>query len=547
MRKFLLLVLLFSLYGAACAQISPNCYWVQFTDKDGTPYSVDRPREFLSSRAIERRARYGVAVDELDIPVNESYLNAVAGCGARLLNPSKWLNGVTVEVLDDIVLEKLKDLPFVESMRRFEEEPGRAEFQDKFVVENMSMIAETNINKVKSDYYGYALTQIEQLNGIGLHEAGYTGSGILIGVCDGGFSGADELELFDAVRDEGRLLGTKDFVGDETVYSGTVHGTSVWGLIAGKLPDLYVGTAPDATFYLCKTENPRTETLIEEYNWVSAAEHLDSLGVDVISTSLSYVDFDYSSWNHSYSDLDGNTCVITVGAEIASSRGIMCVNSAGNDGELSWHWIGAPADAENVLTVGSVNDYGVRSSFSSVGPTYDGRIKPDVMAQGERIYVTTSTNNQFVAGAGTSYSTPVMAGITACLMQAMPNKNPVEVRDALRKSADKANNPDNNYGYGIPDAMKALAILSIDELSDDPNSMIKIFPNPSNGVIFSKICVEGLCNVKVFDCVGKCLYSNDIQRDNDELDTFLSELGAGVYIVGISNDSKKMSMKIIKY
>ncbi len=174
MRKFLLLVLLFSLYGAACAQISPNCYWVQFTDKDGTPYSVDRPREFLSSRAIERRARYGVAVDELDIPVNESYLNAVAGCGARLLNPSKWLNGVTVEVLDDIVLEKLKDLPFVESMRRFEEEPGRAEFQDKFVVENMSMIAETNINKVKSDYYGYALTQIEQLNGIGLHEAGYT-------------------------------------------------------------------------------------------------------------------------------------------------------------------------------------------------------------------------------------------------------------------------------------------------------------------------------------------------------------------------------------
>ncbi|MGN0032893.1 MAG: S8 family peptidase [Candidatus Limimorpha sp.] len=547
MRKIFLLFLLCAVGEIVCAQISINKYWIQFTDKDDTPYSVDRPREFLSARAIERRARYGVAIDELDIPVNESYINAVAECGATVLNPSKWLNGVTVEVLDDTVLEKLKALPFVDSMRRFEEKEGRAEENGKFALENKSMVSGTAVNKVKSDYYGYALTQIEQLNGIGLHDAGYTGNGILIGICDGGFSGAEELDLFEPVRNEGRLLGTKDFVGHESVYNSTVHGTSVWGIIAGKIPDLYVGTAPDAYFYLCKTENTRSETLIEEYNWVSAAEHLDSLGVDVINTSLSYVDFDNFSWDHSYSDMDGNTCVITIGAEIACSRGILCVNSAGNNGELSWHWIGAPADGETVFTIGSVNNYGERSAFSSVGPTYDGRIKPDVMALGERIYVTTSTNNEFLPGSGTSYSSPVMAGIAACLMQAMPNKNPVEIVDALRKSADRADNPDSDYGYGIPDAAKALALLSLDELSNDPDSMIKIFPNPSNGVISSRICVEGICHVQVFDCVGKCLYSNDIQRNNNDLDVFLTDLGAGMYLVNISNDSNKMSMKIIKY
>lgn len=551
MKKFLTIFALLTMVSAAFAQVAPNRYWVQFTDKNNSPYSIDRPEEFLSQRALDRRAKLNIAIDELDIPVNQAYIDAVAACGAQIINPSKWLNGVTIMTSDQSVVDAISALDFVSGLRSCTDDATKQEIKDKFYFERISkteVVADRG-NNGGSEYYGMAFDQINQINGIVLHEEGYTGEGILIGICDGGFAGADNIAVFAAAREEGRLIGTRDFVhGGTDVFNESSHGTSVWGLMGGKIEGTYVGTAPDAMYYLCRTEDVGTENIIEEYNWVSGVELLDSIGADIMNSSLGYITFDNPLMDHTYEQMDGVTNVITRGAEIACSRGLLVVNSAGNEGYdfNPWRWIGAPADGEHVFTIGAVGANGERAPFSSIGPTYDNRIKPDVMGHGYNVYVTGSMDDWFAQGSGTSYSSPVICGMTACLMQAMPDKNPQEIRDCIRNSSNNADNPDNFYGYGIPNYVVAMNNLGINEPENDNSKLMKIYPNPSNGVIFVDFEVKGDKNVQVFNQLGQMIYNVDIQYDNSQIEAFLTKLTSGVYIVKMTSKEKNITTKLIK-
>ena len=550
MRKFYLFItlLIIGVNVFAQTQVAPDKYWVQFADKNNTPYSIERPEEFLSERAIQRRVKYGVALDEKDIPVNPSYIEAVENAGATILNPSKWLNGVTVETYDDSVIEAIEKLPFVKKTRALYDEPL------KQLLKEESLLYETNIetivkNDVSRNHYGSAYTQIELLNGVSLHELGYRGEGMWIGICDSGYQGADVHDVFQNMRDENRLLGTKDFVyKNGIVYSDDHHGTACLSLMAGYMPDTYVGTAPKASYFLCRTENINSENVIEEYNWVSAAEFLDSLGIDVISTSLGYITFDDVQENHDYADFDGKTCVITIGAEIASSRGILCVAAAGNEGDTQFPYIGAPGDGKNVLTVGGVKADGQKTGFSSIGPTYDGRIKPDVMSFAYAVSVA-SPSGDFFESNGTSFAAPSLAGLAACFWQARNAVPENKIREVIKQSADNYSTPNGEYGYGIPDFKKALDMLNLENCDIfDEKSMFSVFPNPSNGVVELKLNSAENVSVQVFDVIGKMIYLYDNHCfDLQNVNAFLSSLNEGTYFVRVVGDNFSQISKLIKY
>ena len=529
------------------AQIAPEKYWIQFTDKNDTPYSMDKPEEFLSERAIQRRLDYNIAIDEYDLPVNPSYLEAIRNTGAVILNPSKWLNGVSVELTNNSIMKEIKSLPFVKNTRELEDDAFKQKLKEK--AQNVDKSDNFTGSPMRDEYYGFAYNQINQLNGIELHNMGYRGEGMIIGVCDGGFNDADNHKVFESVRDEGRLISTRDFVyKNGNVFTDSEHGTSCWSLMAGNVPGEYVGTAPMASYVLCRTEDVNRENVIEEYNWVSAAEFLDSLGVDVISTSLGYIFFDDSQMDHGYDDLDGKTAVITIGAEIAASKGILCVNAAGNDGANDFPYISAPADGKNVLTVGAVGIDGNRAYFSSVGPTSDGRIKPDVMANG---YGTTvaSVWDSYYDGSGTSYACPVLAGMVTCLWQANKHHPASAIRDVLRQNANNSSKPNNEYGYGIPDFMQALESLCVEEKTDVAvKPLISVYPNPSNGNVNIDIDVDGDLNMKVYDVMGKMLCDNVINKYNKTMmSEMLMSLNEGLYIINVVGEERSQIVKFIKY
>ncbi len=544
MKRFYFILIFFGFTLWTNAQIANNKYWVQFTDKDNSPYSIDNPEAFLSQRALQRRANQGIAIDEYDIPVNPQYLQAVADCGAELINPSKWLNGVTIHTTDPTVVEAINALEFVESVRCCEYNAEAQLIKERWLAKEMEMI-EAQI--AAKGYYGGGYTQIDQLNGIALHDSGFAGKGMVIAVLDGGFVGADTHHCFDNMREEGRLLGTRDFVyHSNNVYTQSSHGCSCLSTMAAYDPQNFVGTAPEASYYLIHTEDGDSENIIEEYNWVSGAEYADSLGVDVCSTSLGYITFDMSQWNHPFEHYDGKTAPMTIGAEIAASRGMLCLNSAGNEGD-SWNGectLGIPADAEHILTIGAVDENGARAYFSSVGPTYDGRIKPDVMAMGYNTFVA-GTGNSYYNGSGTSFSCPVMAGMATCLWQAFPNATASEIRDAVRECSNRYENPDNKYGYGIPDFQEALDLLPVHEIVKTDN-IISVYPNPSRGAVNVKLMEGAEANVNVCDYMGRQLFSYHFNGLNHTtLENELNGLSTGIYFISVSSESGNQTLKLV--
>ena len=548
MRKlsFLLLFLVVTMF--AQAQIATNIYWVQFKDKDNSPFSIDNPEAFLSDRALQRRANLGIAIDEYDLPVNPQYLQAVANCGAEILNPSKWLNGVSVYVTDPAVIDAINALDCVSAVRNCPNDLEAQEFKERWMAKEQS-VAETL--RGFRGYYGGGTTQITQINGLALHDSGYWGEGVIIAILDGGFVGTESHPAFDNMREEGRLLGTRDFVyGSTSVYSQSSHGTSCLSTMAAYVPNTFVGTAPKASYYLLHTEDGPNENIVEEYNWVSGAEYADSLGVDVCTTSLGYIDFDMSQWDHSQSHFDGHTAPMSIGVEIAVSRGMICLNSAGNEGE-PWGGgnqctLGIPADAEHVLTIGAVDGNGNRSSFSSVGPTYDGRIKPDVMAMGEGTFVASSDGNYY-NGNGTSFSTPVMAGAVACLRQARPYASVQEICDAIRACGNRADHPDSRYGYGIPDFSQALELLSVEEpIGNTPAHIISVYPNPSNGEVHVVLNDLHKAELTVYDIMGHKLYAYSFNGLNHtSFERYLNTLSNGVYFINAMSESRSETLKLV--
>lgn len=543
MKKLSLLLIVLVCGIFAQAQISTNIYWVQFTDKNNSPYSINNPEEFLSRRALDRRARLGIEIDEYDIPVNPQYLQAVADCGAELINPSKWLNGVSVYTANPSVIAAINALEFVEVVRNCPHYPEAQRDKEIWLANEMK---ESGKPVVSKDFYGGAHDQVFQLKINRLHDMGYDGTGVVIAILDGGFLSTSDYECFDAMRQEGRLLGVREFVyGVNDVYTQSTHGTSCLSTMAAYDPNYMVGTAYKASYYLIHTEDGRSESIVEEYNWVSGAEYADSLGVDLCTTSLGYIDFSESSqWNHTFEHFDGHTAPMTVGAEIAVSRGMICLNAAGNEGGGNCT-LGIPADAEHIITVGAVNASGQRASFSSVGPTYDGRIKPDVMAMGQGTYVASGYPGwmNYYNGDGTSFATPVLAGAVACLRQACPNASVQDICDAVRAAGSKANNPDNYYGYGIPDFTEVLQILDVEDVSFNGDDIIKVFPNPSKGKVNVSLKEGAVINdVSLYDMTGRVLYNNNNIND---LETVLNNLGSGVYTINVTSDDYTRTMKLV--
>jgi hypothetical protein len=507
MKKLSFLLLFFAASLFAEAQVATNIYWVQFTDKNDSPYSIDNPEDYLSPRALQRRANLGITIDAYDIPVNPQYLQAVADCGAQLINPSKWLNGVSVYTTDSNVIGAVNALPFVAEVRNCPNDLKAQELKERWMANEMKP---TTVNRGMNGFYGGAEAQVTQLKVNLLHDMGYDGTGVVVAVLDGGFIGTEEASCFDNMREEGRLLGVRDFVyGSSSVYSQSTHGTSCLSTMAAYDPNNMVGTAYKASYYLIHTEDGDTENIIEEYNWVSGAEYADSLGVDVCTTSLGYIDFDMSEWNHPFEHFDGKTAPMTIGAEIAASRGMICMNAAGNEGD-GVCTLGIPADAEHILTVGAVDGNGNRASFSSVGPTYDDRIKPDVMAMGQGTYVASGYGSwwPYYNGDGTSFATPVLAGAVTCLRQALPYTSVQELCDVIRASGDRADNPDSKYGYGVPDFSQALELLSVEEpMGNTPAHIITVYPNPSNGEVHVLLNDLHKAELTIYDFMGHKLHS----------------------------------------
>ena len=539
MKKLSFLLILFVTAVMAQAQIATNIYWVKFTDKNNSPYSIDNPSEYLSQRALERRARFGIEIDEYDIPVNPQYLQAVEACGAQLLNPSKWLNGVSVYTNSQAVVDAINALEFVETVRNCPNYPEAQRDKEIWLANEMKVSGKPVVSR---DFYGGAHTQVYQLRVNELHDMGYDGTGVHIAVLDGGFIGTDEHSTFDNMRAEGRLLGVRDFVyGSTSVYSQSTHGTSCLSTMAAYDPDNMVGTAPKASYYLFHTEDGGGENIVEEYNWVSGAELADSLGVDVCSTSLGYIDFDMPQWDHPFEHFDGHTAPMTIGAEIAASRGMLCMNSAGNEGEGTCT-LGIPADAEHIITVGAVDGQGYRAWFSSVGPTYDGRIKPDVMAMGEDTYVASGWGGYY-NGNGTSFSNPVLAGAVACLRQARPNASVQEICDALRAAGNNANNPNSYNGYGIPNFVTALGMLDIKDVEFDDNEVLSVFPNPSKGDVKVQL-KDGVdkSEMTVYDNIGRIIINT---KSVNELEATLNNLGSGIYTVKVDSESGSQTLKVV--
>lgn len=495
------LVLLFAVAFAMAANAQRvDKYWVSFTDKAApTEYRLDNPSAYLGPRALERRRRQNITIDSLDLPVCQQYVDALRAAGLMVQNKSKWLNGVAVFVPEWTDVSFLDTMAFVRSAQLVEtgledvpESSGGVELWSPY---RPGSYAEM----YSRAYYGHAYDQIAQLKGIDFHKAGYEGQGLIIGVCDGGFPGIDTIALMDTMRAEGRLLATRDFVwrGDN-VFSVHPHGTSVLSLMAGYRPGLFVGTAPGASYILCRTENTLVETLMEEYNWAAAAEYLDSMGADIITSSLGYFYFDYSGHNHAFEDLDGNTAPMSIASNIAVSRGMLVLNAAGNDGMSSPQHLNAPADVESVLTVGASTRENQRAMFSSFGPTADGRVKPDVLALGEGVPCA-NASGVLSASSGTSLATPIMAGMMACLWQRFPEWTPAQLCDSVRAWGHLADNPDEMAGYGIPDFSRAFPGSSVG--IDEPLAQLRLFPNPAREYFE----VEGVSNARltIYDVMGR--------------------------------------------
>lgn len=462
----LLVVLgLLGLTSTLHAQRDYDIYWVQFKDKGDTPYSVFRPQEFLSPRAVERRQRFGILVDSTDLPINPRYLEPIRIKGFQIHSHSRWLNGVAIiaQSSSNSPMD-LEQFEFVEKVFpigfKRDPHPVATEVGERDYTRNY---------RQKQDYYGLGKNQIQMLNGHYLHKMGYNGREMHVAVLDGGFDSARETPAFDSLFQSGRLLGTYDFVEeDEYVYEASSHGRNVLSCMAAEMPNLLVGTAPKASYYLFKTEDVKGEYLIEEYNWIAAAERADSLGVDVINSSLGYYDFDDNDMDYAYKDINGSTAAMTQAASLASKKGIMVVTSAGNEGNGKWKHITVPGDAPNVLTIGSVDRNGFHSRFSSYGFAERDYLKPNVVARGSAAIVATRKRYDTSYSNGTSFSSPILAGAITSFWQAFPNYSNEEIMEVVQQSADKVDTPDTAYGYGLPDFFKAYKTLSnsVVELND---------------------------------------------------------------------------------
>lgn len=421
-------------------------YRINLTDKAATEYSLKKPHKFLSKKAIERRKRQGLRIDSTDLPVCQTYIDAIRNVGVKIVVTGKWDNFVTVSCHDSTLIDRIAQLPFVAKTERVWIAPNMFEWKgDK----RDSLINNPKI--YKDSIYGPAITQIQMSKVDKLHEAGFRGQGMTIAVIDAGFHNADKITAMQNIQ----ILGTKDFVDSKAdIFAESSHGMAVLSCIGMNQPNVMIGTAPEASFWLLRTEDEYSEHLVEQDYWAAAVEFADSVGVDVVNTSLGYYSFDDKEKNYRLRDLDGRFALMSRQAARMADKGMVLVCSAGNSGSSAWKKITPPGDAENVLTVGAIDKQAQLAPFSSIGTTADGRIKPDVVAVGLGSDVMRTNGNQGRAN-GTSFASPIMCGMVTCLWQALPKLTAKEIIELVRSVGDRADYPDNIYGYGVPDMWKA--------------------------------------------------------------------------------------------
>jgi subtilisin family serine protease len=538
-KRELLTLFLFFLLVNSFAQVEDA--WVYFNGKPSETTFTVTPLKMLSQRALDRRTRYSISLDFKDKPVEVSYINQIKKTtGITVLAKSKWLNAVHVQGLQ-AAINDLLNFSFVTQIEYANKSlnvVGKKAVKLKATQKNKKLDFTTDFN------YGNAANQIQMLKGNVLHQNNFTGEGMQIAIIDAGFPDVGNFAAFQRIRDNNQILGGYDFVNRTTnFYTGHYHGMAVLSTIAGYIDNQFIGTAPDAKFYLFISEDAVNETPLEESLWVEAAERADSLGVDVINTSLGYTTFDNPNYNYTYSDMDGKTTFISRGAEIAFSRGMIVVNSAGNEGNDSWHYMSAPADATSVLSIGAVNASGTIANFSSFGPTFDGRIKPDVCAQGASVYIINSSGN-IVTSNGTSFSSPILTGVITCLWQAFQEKTNVEIIELVKESAHLYAIPTAQEGYGIPNFQTVYDLLDIDEDEEDIMEL-SLFPNPAANTINFKL-PAGIDEVEVtiFNLLGKNILENRIYRSNPTID--ISFMSKGLYMVQITYNYTIKTIKVLK-
>lgn len=481
MNRFLLLfsLLLASLCVRAAKVRYPGgrifVYRYTLTDKGVTP-PIDHPQRFLTHKSIERRRRQGLPIDSTDLPISPAYINLFETTNTQVIGTSRWQQTVLVKSSDSLTLEQLARLPMVKERRCVFISPDSIE-----QTEDVRWIVRESFQRydsVKNDIYGMARPQIESLGGIQLHEAGFHGEGITIAIIDGGFRGYDRIPALQkahlrGIRDFAARLTEKpgkprkhkrswklkksdspDFSEEGPDFQAIDHGTKVFSAIAAQAPEVIMGTAPNASFWLLRSETSQTEQPVEEDLWTMAAEFADSVGADVINSSVGYYAYNNSRDNYRHEDLDGHTAFASRSASLLARKGIVLCNSAGNSGHDDWQKIGVPADAHDIITVGAVDAEGQITSFSSLGPTADLRIKPDVVARGRNTALI-SGKGTLVHDMGTSFSTPVVCGLVACLWQALPKLTALDIIDLVRQSGDRHDAPTAEYGYGKPDFWQA--------------------------------------------------------------------------------------------
>ncbi len=444
MKHWLLLLCLF----ASAFSWSENTYYrfrVYLKDKRNQDCDLRHPEAFLSEAALLRRARRRIPVSESDLPVSATYKKRLAECGCALVTESRWLSTVVVEYPDSGLVENLKRLAFVDSVCWV----WKGTHVSRHDTASAAVLSEGV--KPLRNRYGYARKQIRMMKGDKLHKRGFKGEGMRIAVIDAGFPDVDRLEAFASAH----IAGTRNIVcPGETVYAGEGHGTKVFSCLAADLPGIMTGTAPEATYWLIKSEDSDGESPIEQDYWAAAVEYADSVGASIVTSSLGYYDFDEPAADFTHADLTGRTAFISRAAQMAADKGLLVFSSAGNEGNDPWKKITVPADAPGVLTVGAVTEKGEWCFFSSIGPAADGRIKPDVVALGSACCVIEPGG--FIAPAGgTSFATPIVAGLGACLWQALPHLDAAGVRALIRRYASQAGKPDNRLGYGVPDIYKS--------------------------------------------------------------------------------------------
>ncbi len=549
MKKILLVLYIFIL--TTTSLISQNKYWVTFKDKNNSTYSIQHPESFLSEKSIDRRFRQGIQITENDLPVNNSYIVAIKNICPNILTVSKWMNAVSIDIANLQQIEKIKLLPFVKSVSSvIQLQNTKNSSNTKF-----EPIISMGIPTIDTSIYGSAYNQVKMIGIDKIHALGYKGEGVDIAVFDGGFLNANTLNFFDKAHQEERIIPVWNYVDNtNNVYVRSLHGMNVLSVMCANIDHVFVGAAPEANYYLFITEDTYQEQIIEEDNWVAAAEKADSIGVQIFTTSLGYTTFDDTTTDHTYADMDGNTTIITRAANIAASKGILVVNSAGNEGNRAWHYISAPADGDSVLTIGAVNENGVIAGFSSRGPNSSNHLKPNVCGQGANIVVAGTNNNEVGRSNGTSFSCPLIAAASACLWQAFPNKTSSEIFHDIEKSANLFNTPNFDYGFGIPNYYAAYNKLENELYSQNPNvSVPKAYPNPfSNTItILWNSTSNNPLEIEVFNSLGQLMTKQEVQAPAHTFSRIyinqLESMDAGTYLLRIKQNNSYFNTSMIKY